>query len=137
MGTHSGSGARSFARGLGVLLLAGAVLGFVPFLLTPGADIHPLSVDTPHAQLFGLFPVNPADNILHGLLGLWGLAAARSERAATWFARAMTAAFAALTLGGFVPAAGDLIPLYGNDIWLHGLLALASAWFGWLHRVAA
>lgn len=130
-------GARGFAAGLGALLVVGALLGFVPFLLTPGAGIHPLSADTPHDQLFGLFPVNAADNIVHGAIGLWGIAAARSERAATLFARAMTAVFAALTLGGFVPAAGDLLPLYGNDIWLHALLALASAWFGWLHRIAA
>ena len=27
-----------------------------------------------------------------------------------------------------------LVPLYGNDIWLHALLALVGAYFGWVHR---
>lgn len=130
-------GTRGFAAGLGVLLLAGALLGFVPALLWSSGDIHPLSADTPHDQLFALFPVNTADNVVHGLLGLWGLAAMRSEWAAILFARAMTGIFAALTLGGFLPAAGDVLPLYGNDIWLHALLTAVSGWFGWLHRVAA
>ena len=106
----------------------------MPVLLWSNAEIHPLSADTPHDQLFALFPVNAADNVVHGLLGLWGLAAARSARAAILFARAMTGIFALLTLGGFVPAAGDILPLYGNDIWLHALLAAVSAWFGWLHH---
>lgn len=127
---------RRFASLLGALLLAGALLGFVPVFLSPGADIHPLSADTPHDQLFGLFPVNAADNVVHALLGLWGLAAARSERVAILFARAMTAILAALTLGGFVPAAGDVLPLYGNDIWLHALLTLAAGYFGWVHHPA-
>ena len=81
----------------------------MPLLLWSNADIHPLSADTPHDQLFALFPVNAADNVVHGLLGLWGLAAARSGRAAILFARAMTGIFALLTLGGFVPAAGDVL----------------------------
>lgn len=113
-----------------------AICGFVPALLVSNADIHPLSLDTPHDQLFGLFPVNGADNVVHFLLGLWGLYASRGARPATRFARVMTGIFAAMTLGGFVPAAGDLLPLYGNDIWLHGLLTLVAAYFGWVHRSA-
>ena len=27
-----------------------------------------------------------------------------------------------------------LIPLHGNDVWLHGVLALAGIYFGWMHR---
>lgn len=95
-----------------------------------------MSLDTPHDQLFGLFPVNPADNVVHFVLGAWGLASARTRRAAVRYARAMAGVFAVLMLGGFVPAAGDLLPLYGNDIWLHALLALTSAYFGWVHRSA-
>ena len=74
---------RTAAMLLGGVLLLGAALGFVPALLVPNADIHPLSVDTPHDQLFGLFPVNAADNILHALLGLWGLAWSRGSRTAS------------------------------------------------------
>lgn len=127
---------RTFAALLGGTLLFGAVLGFVPALLVPNVDIHPLSVDTPHDQLLGLFPVNTADNILHALLGFWGLASARASRTAIRYARSMTGALLALTLAGFVPAFSDLLPLYGNDIWLHALLAIPTAYFGWVHRNA-
>lgn len=127
---------RTFAALLGGVLLLGAALGFVPALLTPGADIHPLSVDTPHDQLFGLFPVNAGDNILHALLGIWGLASSRGSRAATRYLRIMTGGLLLLTLLGFVPALSTLLPLYGNDIWLHALLALPTAYFGWVHRSA-
>lgn len=123
---------RTFATVLGILLAATAALGFAPPLLTPGIEIHPLSLDTPHAQLFGLFPVNPADNLVHLALGIWGIVAGRMGRRATTYARIMAGVFAALTLGGFLPM--DLLPLYGNDIWLHGLLTLVAAYFGWVHR---
>lgn len=128
---------RSFAALLGIALLAGAALGFVPALLVANADIHPLSMDTPHDQLFGLFPVNAVDNILHAILGVWGLVASRSGQGARRFARLMAGILLLLTLGGFVPAAGDLLPLYGNDIWLHGLMSVAGAYFGWVHRSPA
>lgn len=127
---------RLFARLLGAALLLGAVCGFVPQLLASGAEIHPLSLDTQHDQLFSLFPVNPLDNIVHAGLGLWGLFASRSHRLATRFARWMAGILLALTFGGFVPAFGDILPLYGNDIWLHALLALTAAYFGWVHRSA-
>ena len=71
-----------FARLLGAALLLGAICGFVPQLLVSGADIHPMSLDTQHDQLFRLFPVNPLDNIVHASLGLWGLFASRSHRLA-------------------------------------------------------
>jgi hypothetical protein len=29
-----------------------------------------------------------------------------------------------------------LVPLYGNDIWLHALLALVAGYFGFVHREA-
>jgi hypothetical protein len=30
-----------------------------------------------------------------------------------------------------------LVPLFGNDIWLHALLAIIAAYFGWMHRDVA
>ncbi|MDQ8757911.1 DUF4383 domain-containing protein [Sphingosinicella sp. LHD-64] len=127
---------RTFAVLLGGILLLGAALGFVPALLVPSADIHPLSVDTPHDQLFGLFPVNAGDNILHAVLGLWGLFWSRGARTAARYLRLMTGILILLTLLGFVPALSNLLPLYGNDIWLHALFALPTAYFGWVHRSA-
>ena len=66
-----------------------------------------------------------------------GLAASRSLGGAVLYARGVALIYAALTVAGFVPNLNTLfglVPLYGNDIWLHALLALVAAYFGWVHR---
>jgi hypothetical protein len=30
-----------------------------------------------------------------------------------------------------------MIPIYGNDVWLHLVLALVAAYFGWMNRDTA
>ena len=42
-----------------------------------------------------------------------------------------------LSIAGLLPGLDTLFgltPLFGNDVWLHALLALIAAYFGWLHR---
>lgn len=126
---------RGYASTLGALLVLFGIAGFVPAFLTPGTEVHPLAIDTPHDQLFALFPVSALDNLAHILLGGWGLYAAQRRSSAVLYARVTAGVFALLTLLGFVPFS-DLFPLYGNDIWLHGLMTLVAAYFGWVHRSA-
>jgi len=126
---------RRFATLLGAVLCLFGILGFVPPLLTPGPEVHPLSIDTPHDLLFQLFPVSAMDNLFHILLGAWGLVAARAEARALLFTRVSTGVFAMLTVLGIVPFI-DAFPLYSNDIWLHALMTLVAAYFGWVHRSA-
>jgi hypothetical protein len=43
-------------------------------------------------------------------------------------------------VAGLVPGLNTmfgLVPLFGNDIWLHALLAGIAAYFGWVHRDTA
>ena len=75
------------------------------------------------------------DNLFHILLGAWGLVAARTEARARLFTRVSTGIFAALTMLGIVPFI-DAFPLYSNDIWLHALMTMVAAYFGWVHRSA-
>jgi hypothetical protein len=124
---------RGYPAVLGALLILFGLAGFVPALLTPGSEVHPLAIDTPHDQLFALFPVSVTDNLFHILLGAWGLYAAQRRASAVLYARVTAGIFAVLTLLGFVPFS-DLFPLYGNDIWLHALMTLVAAYFGWVHR---
>lgn len=124
---------RSYPAALGLALILFGIAGFVPALLVPGTEVHPLAIDTPHDQLLGLFPVSAMDNLFHMLLGGWGIYAARRRASSVLYARATTGIFALLTLLGFVPFS-DLFPLYGNDIWLHALMTLVAAYFGWVHR---
>jgi len=130
---------RTFALIFGIVLVAAGVAGFVPQLLQP-AEGGEIASGPHHLLLLGLFPVNPLHNIVHLLLGLWGLAGSRSASGALLYARGVATVYAVLTVCGFVPGLDTLfglVPLYGNDIWLHLGLALVAAYFGWVNRSPA
>ncbi len=127
---------RTFALIFGIAFLVMGVLGFVPGTVSPLHPGHSDVIGNP-GQLLGLFPVNEIHNIVHLLFGIWGVVASRSLSGAIAYARGVAIAYAVLTLMGFIPGLNTmfgLAPLYGNDIWLHALLALIAAYFGWVHR---
>jgi hypothetical protein len=130
---------RTFALIFGVVFILAGVAGFIPQLLQPaqGGAIAP---GPHHMLLLGMFPVNPLHNIVHLLFGLWGLAASRAQGQAVLYARGVAIIYALLVVCGFIPGLDTLfglVPLYGNDIWLHGALALVAAYFGWVNRAPA
>jgi hypothetical protein len=127
---------RRFAAILGIVFLAIGLAGFVPPLIWPPQG-EALAIDSPHGLLLSIFPVNAALNGAHILLGLGGLAAARSVSGAMLYARGIAIVAALLAGMGMVPGLDDLfglMPLYGNDIWLHLGLAATAAYVGWAHR---
>ena len=129
---------RRFALIYGIVFLAVGIAGFIPGLTAE--HTHPdVRVESGLGLLFGLFPVNVLHNIAHILFGLWGLAAAKSAPAARAYGKGTFIAYALLTVMGLVPAANlhttfGLVPLYGNDIWLHALLAAVAGYFGFVHK---
>ena len=132
---------RTFALIFGIAFLAIGISGFIPGLSTPPHSGHPeLAVDAFYGQALGLFPVNILHNIVHILFGVWGLLAYKSLSASKGYAKSVAIAYAVLTVAGFVPGLNTmfgLVPLFGNDIWLHALLAAVAAYFGWMHRDVA
>ena len=129
---------RTFALIFGIVFLAVGALGFVPGMVQPLHPGHPQMEGA--GLLLGLFPVNALHNAVHLLFGIWGIAASRSLGGAVLYARGVALIYALLTVAGFVPGLDTLfgmVPLYGNDIWLHALLALVAAYFGWAHRSPA
>jgi hypothetical protein len=127
---------RSFALIFGIVFLAIGALGFVPGVVQPLHPGHP-PVAGNGGQLLGLFPVNELHNGVHILFGLWGLMASRSLGGAVLYARGVAIIYGVLTIAGFVPNLDTmfgLVPLFGNNIWLHGAIALVAAYFGWAHR---
>lgn len=129
---------RTFALVFGIVFLVIGIAGFIPGLVEgAGVARQQLEMEHGHGLLFGLFPVNTLHNIVHLLFGVWGLLAYRSLGGAVSYARAVAIIYGILTVFGFIPALNTLfglVPLYGNDIWLHALLALVAAYFGWVHR---
>ena len=129
---------RSFALVWGILFLLIGASGFIPGLLQPHGPGHPdLAVETLYGDALGLFPVNVIHSGLHILYGLWGLAASRSWSGARTYAKVVAISYGALVILGLIPATNTLfglVPIFGNDVWLHALLAAPAIYFGFLHR---
>src|SRR4051812_14716726 len=130
---------RKFALVFGIVFLIVGLAGFVPPLLQPaqGGAIAP---GVHHMLLLGIFPMNSLHNLVHLGFGAWGLMASRVQGRALLYARGVAIIYAILWLAGYVPGLDDmfgLLPLYGNDTWLHLLLALVAAYFGWVNRSPA
>jgi hypothetical protein len=124
--------ARTFATVLGVAFLLAGIAGFFPSPIP--ADAPPLTVEQYHGLALGLFPVNILHNAVHLLFGLLGLAAGRGAvMSARGYAKIVAVAYGLLVVLGLLPATHTtfgLIPIYGNDVWLHGAIALVSAIVG-------
>ena len=130
---------RLFALVFGIVFLLVGIAGFIPGLVMSPHPMHPVpAVSSGFGDLLGLFPVNVMHNLVHVLFGLWGLAAWRGGLGgAVTYARGVAIIYAVLTVAGFIPTLNvlfGLAPIYGNDIWLHALLAIVAAYFGWMHR---
>ena len=109
--------ARTVAAVFGAVYLLVGILGFV---LVSGGE----------GDLFGLFPVNALHNIVHILLGAILLYGSMSFAAAIQTTRGVGAVLVILGILGFIATDGfGLVPLGGNDIWLHlasGAILLAT-----------
>jgi hypothetical protein len=82
----------------------------------------------------GLLPVNTLHNVVHLLFGVIGIAASRGAIvSARGYFRLVAVSYTLLVLLGLIPATQTtfgLIPIWGNDVWLHALLAAGAAYFG-------
>jgi hypothetical protein len=126
---------RYFALILGVFYTLIAVLGLLGIESAPPAGAPDLSLDTGYGLIFGLFPTNILHDLVHLVIGLWGIYAYTGVRRATVYARTVAIIFAILTIMGLIPALRTtfgLIPLYGADVWLHAITAILAAYFGWI-----
>lgn len=133
---------RQFAMILGIAFLVIGVLGFVPGVNQMHGDDDLLSreglrVGGPgHGQVLGLFHVNLLHNVVHILFGVMGLAMSRRYDSARLYARIVAVAYGLLVVLGLLPTpfhtVFGLVPIHGHNVWLHGVIALAAAYFGWV-----
>jgi hypothetical protein len=129
---------RYFALVYGIVFLLIGLAGFFPAFVTPMTPADPgLMLNAGAGHLFGLFPVNLLHNLVHVAFGIWGLVAWRRIDASIGYARGVAIIYAVLFVMGLVPGlwtAFGLVPLHGNDVWLHLLLAAVAAYFGYFAR---
>ena len=112
------------------------IFGIVFILVAIAGFIVPGGVGLEHdneiaPKILGLFPTNLLHNIVHLAFGLWGLAASRSFDGARTYARVGGVIYLVLAALAFVdPTTFGLIPIGGNNIWLHALLGIVLAVVG-------
>lgn len=125
---------RYFALIVGAAFTLAGIAGFMPFFTLPApADAPQLVIDMSYGLLLGLFPVNAIHNLFHFAVGVMGLLAFRSYAASLRFSRFLGVTLGILTLMGLFPALNTgfgLWPLYGHDIWLHGIEAGVGIYLG-------
>ena len=88
-------------------------------------------------MIMGMFPVNLLHNVVHLLFGIWGLAASRSFTGARQFAQIAGVIYLVLAAVGFLSPDGfGMVPLGGNDVWLHVALGAILAGVGFTAKPA-
>jgi hypothetical protein len=88
-------------------------------------------------RLLNLFPVNLLHNAVHIAFGVWGLLAARTWSGARTYFRVGAVIYTVLVVLAFIDSTTfDLVPIGGNNIWLHALLAAGLGYFGFAYREA-
>src|SRR5215213_9708209 len=129
---------RRFALVWGILFLVILASSVVPGMLQPPAQGDPdMAMDAMYGRALGLFPVNLLHDGVHLVFGIWGLLAYRSFGAAKTYARVTAVVYAVFVVMGLVPGLNTtfgLVPLFSHDVWLHVLLAVGAAYFGFVHK---
>ena len=110
----------------GIVFLLVGILG----LIVDGGMAMDADPETA-GKLLGLFPVNLLHNFVHLAFGVWGIAASRGFNASRTYGRVGAAVYGLLVVLAFVsPSMFGLVPIGGNDIWLHAVLGSGLAYIG-------
>uniref|UniRef100_B8HPB4 DUF4383 domain-containing protein n=1 Tax=Cyanothece sp. (strain PCC 7425 / ATCC 29141) TaxID=395961 RepID=B8HPB4_CYAP4 len=127
-----------FALTIGILFTLVGVMGFIPaFVQAPNAsaaDVN-LGYTVGYGYLLGLFPINFLHNIVHLIVGFTGIFASFSLSSTRLYSGVLALFYGLLTLLGLFPPTQStlgLIPIFGNDVWLHGVTAAIAAYFGFI-----
>ena len=125
----------TFALVIGIAYLGAGILGLIPAaLVPPPIDAPPTSFTLLYGYLLGLFPVNLLHSLVHLVIGAWGISAWSGRSSSISFARGLAILYGALAVLGMFPTLNTtlgMIPIHGNDVWLHGITAVVAAYFGW------
>jgi hypothetical protein len=131
-------GPSGFAVIFGLLYLGVGMLGFIPASLAPPpADAPSLVVSGLYGYLLGVFPVNWLHSTAHLLLGTWGIAVAKSYHRSLSYVRAAAVILGVLVVFGLMPGLRTVfgvMPLYGYDLWLHGLTGALAIYIGYFRH---
>ncbi|OWY63926.1 hypothetical protein B7486_50150 [cyanobacterium TDX16] len=127
-----------FALITGVIFFLIGVMGFIPGIVqqpTATPDTAGLAFTSGYGYLLGLFPINVLHNIVHLLVGILGMVASVSLGSTRLYSGGLAIFYGVLTIMGLFPPTQStlgLIPIFGNDVWLHGVTAAIATYFGFI-----
>ncbi|WP_066375568.1 MULTISPECIES: DUF4383 domain-containing protein [unclassified Anabaena] len=132
---------RYCALAIGVIYLLLGLAGFIPaFVSLPGttasyipADVAPTAYAAGFGYIFGLFPTNFLHNLVRCGVGLWGITSYTSASSSRIFNRAFAVGYIVLAIMGLLPFAKTffgLMPLFGNNVLINALSAIAAGYYG-------
>src|SRR5437867_2617816 len=115
---------RYFVLILGIVFLLVGIMGFVPAFVHPHSDHYQLAVEQNHGYLLGIWPVNAVHNTVHIASGILGILAFFSLGWARVYCQVLAVVYGVVALMALIPqnwakTMFGLMPIHGNDIWLH------------------
>lgn len=126
--------APGFARIIGILFLAAGALGFVPWATSPAPlSLEYINLAGHYGLLFGTFAVNDAHDLIHIVIGGWGILASFAFKSSVLYLRAVACLYLLLFVLGIIPITNTLfgaVPIYGWDAGLHLIVALVALYGG-------
>ncbi|MBD2565991.1 MULTISPECIES: DUF4383 domain-containing protein [Nostoc] len=134
-------GARYFALISGIVFLLLGIFGFIPGMVaTPGSGGPEVIFKPGYGYLLSSFPINILHNLVHIAVGIWGLVSYSNYIRARNYGRGLALFYGVLAIMGLLPVLNTvfgLIPVFGNDVWLHAITAVIAAYFGFKTPSAA
>lgn len=129
---------RRFASIAGILMIALAVLSFIPSLNWNDDALIPLQLERSYGSFLGVVPLNILNKLALLVLGVAGIAASswkdRAVPASINYSRVLFYAMGAAAILGLIPETRTLfgyVPLYNGHIAVSAIFAALGAYFGY------
>lgn len=132
---------RRFALIGGIVMLAMGVLSLVPAFNTPPAQagLPLLNLEASYGLFLDIFPMNIVNKVVLILFGISGILASQGTEtslpASISFSRWVFVVMGIGAVLGIVPQTNTFFgywPLFGSEVWAHGIFAVLGAYFGYV-----
>jgi hypothetical protein len=129
--------AKKFAYWGGIAMLVIGVLSMLPGLVGPTTGLPLLKVTSSYGAFLGMFPMNILNKLALIVFGIAGISVAKryeDESYSITYSKVVLYVMGALALLG-IPTSTDTLggywPLFGGEIFSHGVFALLGGYFGY------